>query len=77
MRARDRHAGNGICGLARIDATGAIVKGSRLRIALASHPGQPLGAQLPKQVTPEFVRSEVAAGRAIIPANVTILNWSR
>jgi len=34
------------------------------------HPGQPLGAQLPKQVTPEFVRSEVAAGRAIIPANV-------
>ena len=39
---------------------------SRLR----QHPGQPLGAQLPKQVTPEFVRSEVAAGRAIIPANV-------
>ncbi|MGB8325063.1 MAG: phosphomethylpyrimidine synthase ThiC, partial [Candidatus Acidiferrum sp.] len=34
------------------------------------HPGQPLGAQLPKQVTPEFVRSEVAAGRAIIPANI-------
>jgi phosphomethylpyrimidine synthase len=39
---------------------------SRLR----QHPGQPLGAQLPKQVTTEFVRSEVAAGRAIIPANV-------
>jgi len=37
---------------------------------LRQHPGQPLGAQLPKQVTPEFVRSEVAAGRAIIPANV-------
>jgi phosphomethylpyrimidine synthase len=34
------------------------------------HPGQPLGAQLPDQVTPEFVRSEMAAGRAIIPANV-------
>jgi phosphomethylpyrimidine synthase len=34
------------------------------------HPGQPLGAQLPNEVTPEFVRSEVAAGRAIIPANV-------
>jgi len=34
------------------------------------HPGQPLGAQLSKPVTPEFVRSEVAAGRAIIPANV-------
>src|SRR4029077_6166311 len=27
------------------------------------HPGQPFGAQIPKQVTPEFVRSEVAAGR--------------
>jgi len=37
---------------------------------LRQHPGLPLGAQLPKQVTPEFVRSEVAAGRAIIPANV-------
>jgi len=34
------------------------------------HPGQPSGAHLPKQVTPEFVRSEVAAGRAIIPANI-------
>jgi phosphomethylpyrimidine synthase len=34
------------------------------------HPGQPLGAQIPEQVTPEFVRSEVAAGRAIIPANI-------
>jgi phosphomethylpyrimidine synthase len=39
---------------------------SRLR----QHLGQPLGAQFPKLVTPEFVRSEVAAGRAIIPANV-------
>lgn len=34
------------------------------------HPGQAFGAQLPQQITPEFVRSEVAAGRAIIPANV-------
>jgi phosphomethylpyrimidine synthase len=37
---------------------------------LSQHSGQPLGAQLPKQVTPEFVRAEVAAGRAIIPANI-------
>ena len=42
------------------------VYASRVR----QHSGQPLGAQLPKQVTPEFVRSEVAAGRAIIPANI-------
>jgi phosphomethylpyrimidine synthase len=37
---------------------------------LRQHPGQSLGAQLPEQITPEFVRKEVAAGRAIIPANV-------
>jgi phosphomethylpyrimidine synthase len=37
---------------------------------LRQHPGQSLGAQLPEQITPEFVRAEVAAGRAIIPANV-------
>jgi phosphomethylpyrimidine synthase len=34
------------------------------------HPGDPRGARLPEVVTPEFVRDEVAAGRAIIPANV-------
>ncbi|GAB4477350.1 MAG: phosphomethylpyrimidine synthase ThiC [Burkholderiaceae bacterium] len=34
------------------------------------HPGQRFGARLPKLVTPEFVRDEVAAGRAIIPANI-------
>jgi phosphomethylpyrimidine synthase len=34
------------------------------------HPGQPFGANLPKLVTPEFVRDEVARGRAIIPANI-------
>ena len=35
-----------------------------------SHPGQGFGARLPGEVTPEFVRDEVAAGRAIIPANI-------
>lgn len=34
------------------------------------HPGQDFGAALPKQITAEFVRDEVAQGRAIIPANV-------
>jgi phosphomethylpyrimidine synthase len=34
------------------------------------HPGQPQGARLPRRVTPEYVREEVARGRAIIPANV-------
>src|SRR3989442_14885027 len=34
------------------------------------HPGQDFGAAIPKTITPEFVREEVARGRAIIPANV-------
>ena len=37
---------------------------------LARHPGQAFGARLPTEVTPEFVRAEVAAGRAIIPCNL-------
>src|SRR5919198_322183 len=36
----------------------------------AQHAGQSFGAQIPRQVTPEFVRAEVARGRAIIPANI-------
>jgi phosphomethylpyrimidine synthase len=34
------------------------------------HPGQSFGASLPREITAEFVRSEVARGRAIIPANI-------
>ncbi len=34
------------------------------------HPGQSFGAAIPKEITPEFVRDEVARGRAIIPANI-------
>jgi len=34
------------------------------------HPGQDHGASIPKLITPEFVRDEVAKGRAIIPANI-------
>ena len=37
---------------------------------LARHPGEAFGARLPELVTPEFVRAEVAAGRAIIPCNL-------
>lgn len=43
----------------------------RDRWALAfQHPGQSWGAQIPPIITPEFVRDEVARGRAIIPCNV-------
>ena len=34
------------------------------------HPGHDFGAHIPKLITPEFVREEVARGRAIIPANI-------
>jgi phosphomethylpyrimidine synthase len=38
--------------------------------ATAGHPGQAWGAAIPREITPEFVRDEVARGRAIIPANI-------
>ena len=34
------------------------------------HPGMSFGANLPQEITPEFVRREVAEGRAIIPSNI-------
>ncbi|AQT58907.1 phosphomethylpyrimidine synthase ThiC [Cellvibrio sp. PSBB023] len=34
------------------------------------HKGMSFGASIPDEITPEFVRSEVARGRAIIPANI-------
>ena len=34
------------------------------------HPGQSFGASIPAKITPEFVREEIARGRAIIPANI-------
>ena len=37
---------------------------------LRQQQGEPMGANIPDLITPEFVRSEIAAGRAIIPANI-------
>ena len=34
------------------------------------HPGQSFGSSIPAESTPEFVREEIARGRAIIPANI-------
>ncbi|WHF35830.1 phosphomethylpyrimidine synthase ThiC [Aeromonas salmonicida] len=42
----------------------------RSELLLRQHPGQGFGARLPENITPEFVRDEVAAGRAIIPNNI-------
>ncbi len=41
-----------------------------LREMTAQHPGQAFGAAIPPVIRPEFVRDEVARGRAVIPANV-------
>jgi phosphomethylpyrimidine synthase len=35
-----------------------------------AHSGDSFGANIPREITPEFVRAEVARGRAIIPANI-------
>lgn len=40
------------------------------RILNQRHPGQAFGANIPDTITPEFVRQEVATGRAIIPNNI-------
>jgi len=40
------------------------------RRLLRQHPGQSFGAATPAAITPEFVRDELARGRAIIPANI-------
>ena len=37
---------------------------------LKTHPGEAFGALIPAVITPEFVRDEIAKGRAIIPANI-------
>ncbi len=45
-------------------------KRDELKEITPQHPGHSFGASIPKAITPEFVRDEVARGRAIIPANI-------
>ena len=57
--------------LGRQKAFEAVDGDYRTRNALNhQHPGESFGAPLPDHITPEFVRDEVARGRAIIPANI-------
>ncbi|MCC6302061.1 MAG: phosphomethylpyrimidine synthase ThiC [Gammaproteobacteria bacterium] len=42
----------------------------RERVLTQQHAGESFGAAIPGEITPEFVRAEVARGRAIIPANI-------
>ncbi|MGB9992520.1 phosphomethylpyrimidine synthase ThiC [Pseudoduganella rhizocola] len=55
--------------VASLKASGPM--GERMAAMLErQHPGQSFGAAIPAEITPEFVREEVARGRAIIPANI-------
>ncbi len=55
--------------LAALQASGPM--GQRTAELLGrQHPGQSFGAAIPHEITPEFVREEVARGRAIIPCNI-------
>ncbi|MGB0237820.1 MAG: phosphomethylpyrimidine synthase ThiC [Cycloclasticus sp.] len=42
----------------------------RSEINAQQHPGESFGASIPAEITAEFVRDEIARGRAIIPANI-------
>ena len=55
--------------LAELAASGPL--GGRMAEMMGrQHPGQSFGAATQQEITPEFVRSEIARGRAIIPANI-------
>jgi phosphomethylpyrimidine synthase len=48
----------------------ALAQARELGVLNQQHPGMSFGASIPKEITPEFVRDEVARGRAIIPVNI-------
>ncbi len=52
------------------DARAEVSKGNGQARLAQQHPGNSWGASIPSVITPEFVRDEVARGRAIIPANI-------
>ena len=48
----------------------AIAQAKEQGVAELQHAGMDFGASIPSEITPEFVRQEVARGRAVIPANI-------
>ena len=55
--------------LAELEAAGDMGRRTAALIG-RQHPGESFGAAIPAEITPEFVRAEIARGRAIIPANI-------
>src|SRR5205814_5390114 len=53
------------------ESNGRVAPNSDVRNELSfAHPGNSFGASIPREITPEFVRAEIARGRAIIPCNI-------
>lgn len=48
----------------------AVAQAKTQGLLTAQHAGQSFGASIPEVITPEFVRQELARGRAVIPANI-------
>jgi phosphomethylpyrimidine synthase len=78
IRENGKQMQNAECGV-RNEETRSASKNSEFRIPNSEfarndlsqqHPGESFGAAIPREITPEFVRAEVARGRAIIPANI-------
>jgi len=53
-----------------LKSAGGKIGAKMVDLLTRQHPGQSFGAAIPEQITPEFVRDEIARGRAIIPANI-------
>ena len=64
------HAGDGVRGDSGKSRTAAQLSTTVPPVIGRTHAGYSFGAAIPKFVTPEFVRDEVARGRAIIPSNI-------
>src|SRR5438132_8709458 len=63
---RMKDEGRGMKGRAELPNSSFLLRNSLAH----QHPGESFGANIPREITPEFVRDEVARGRAIIPANI-------
>ncbi|MGH7205094.1 MAG: phosphomethylpyrimidine synthase ThiC [Nitrospiraceae bacterium] len=66
---RENQACESVRELASSDGNGGGQPSGEARLWV-QHPGQAWGARIPARITPEFVRDEVARGRAIIPLNI-------
>jgi phosphomethylpyrimidine synthase len=58
---------SGVAHASRVSGDSSRIVSNDLR---HQHRGQSFGAAIPREITPEFVRNEVACGRAIIPSNI-------